>query len=184
MDIMYDITMDVRLIMSYRKYMNEGKEPNKFVKNAANIGCEVSKGTGKTIETVGNIGAGILKYAAEGFDCVYSVLTMPVTETVKYLFGKAQDGKHLFTRIVAGAATAVTGLIAVGVMTPGLEVYGLLKNSENFVRRFTGAIALPFNQLGDAILIEGDPKGFFDKMSENENQVNETEVFDEYTDEE
>lgn len=152
--------------MSYKKFMNEGKEPKEFVKRAAHITASMSKGTGKVVEGVGKIGAGVLKCAAEGLDFVFSVATLPLRAALNVLWYNAQEGKHLGTRVACGLASAVVGLPTLGIMLPGAIVYAVLKKSETFVKRVAGGVALPFDQLGDAILLEGDPKGYFDKMHE------------------
>ena len=93
--------------MSYKKFMNEGKEPKEFVKHAAHITASLSKGTGKVIEGVGNIGAGVLKCTAEGLDFVFSVATLPLRVVLDKLWYYAQEGKHLGTRVSCGIASAV-----------------------------------------------------------------------------
>lgn len=162
--------------MSYRKYIEEGKEPSEFVKKAANVGAKVSKGTGKAIEGVGSIGAGVLKISANVIDFIFSLATLPLREAFKRTWYYAQEGKKFKTRVVSGIGSAALALPIVAITLPGVIVYSILKKGEDIVKRASSAIAFPFDQLGDAILLEGDPKGYFDRMKELEDKYEEQQV--------
>lgn len=159
--------------MSYRKYINDGKEPNKFVKGMAKAGATVASASAKAFDVVGDIGEGILKYTGEAVDVVFSTVTLPLRGITKVLFYLFQEGEKPGTRVAAGIG-ALTVAIPTGIiLLPGMCVYALLKSGAKAFKRVTNGFAYSCRDLKNAILIEGDPKGYFDSMKEKEQMIDQ-----------